>query len=83
MLLMHIYFGVLDETNPLKLYDPTRTFSNFWDRPDMTTHANPLDKLTPTSVLPVEQLDPRSNNVRKMLKEAMNQLWHKDCTTQG
>jgi hypothetical protein len=76
MLLMHIYFGVLDETNLLKLYDPTCTISNFWDRPDMTTHANPLDKLTPTSVLPVEQLDPRSNNVRKMLKEAMNQRFY-------
>ncbi len=74
MLLMHLYFGLLDETVPLKLYDPSRTLSNCWD---MSSHVNPLDNLNPTSVVPVEELDERSTSVRKLLKDAMFQRFYK------
>lgn len=63
MLLMHMYFGVLDESTPLQLYDPALTSQNYYQCQPVPADVNPLDKLKPTGVLPANALDPRSSNV--------------------
>jgi hypothetical protein len=63
MLLMHMYFGVLDDSTPLQLYDPALTSQNYYQCQPVPADVNPLDKLKPTGVLPANALDPRSSNV--------------------
>ncbi len=69
MLLMHAYLGVLNDRAPLNIYDPTATGTD--------DNSNPLDRLLPTAVLPPEKVDVRSNNVRRLLQEAMYNRFYK------
>jgi hypothetical protein len=75
MLLMHVYFGVLDEKTKLPLYDPSLTFNQ--RQINNEQQQNPLDRLQPTSVTEANLLDPRTVQVRKLLRHAMFDRFYK------
>jgi hypothetical protein len=76
LLLMDAYFSVLDDRTPLNLFDPglVQTLSDFGSNNE---NRNPLDRLEPTGVKPANELDPRTNRVRKMLRQAMFDHFYK------
>jgi hypothetical protein len=61
MLLMHIYFGVLDENTKLPINDPSLTLQQ--QQSNNHHELNPLDRLQPTSVTEPNLLDPRTFKV--------------------
>ena len=75
MLLMQVYFGVLDEKTKLPLYDPSLTFNQ--QKINNEQQQNPLDRLQPTSVTEANLLDPRTVQVRKLLRHAMFDRFYK------
>jgi hypothetical protein len=75
ILLMEAYFGVLDDTKPLPIYDPTTAF-HLLETPQEPEKVNPLDNLRATYVKPVQDLDARTTNVRKKLRAAMAQRYY-------
>jgi hAT family C-terminal dimerisation region len=77
LLLMDAYFGVLNETASLNIYDPGLTSTVAENlAPDQTT-TNPLDKLTPTSIMGGNMVDARAIHVRKLLKKGMFDRFYK------
>jgi hypothetical protein len=69
MLLMHLYFGVLDDSTQLQLYNPSLHLTKYFQRLPLPADVNPLDKLKPIGVLPANNApDPQSSNVRKLSK---------------
>jgi hypothetical protein len=70
MLMMHLYFGVLDTRTPLDLYDPSLTITLKQNPPTETTR-NPLDRLPRTGQVLPKDMDPRTHRVREKLREAV------------
>jgi hypothetical protein len=61
VLLMHVYFGVLDKNTKRPIYDPSLTFQQ--QQTNNHHELNPLDHLQPTSVTEPNLLDPRTFEV--------------------
>ncbi len=60
VLLVDMYFGVLDDRAPLNIYDPGLTI-NLSDSIKLEANkCNPIDRLKPKSVLVAAELDPRA-----------------------
>ncbi len=56
LLMMQLYFGLLNKHNAMDLYDPSQThLLQETTTPEVT--SNPLDKLQPTSTVPSKDLD--------------------------
>jgi len=77
MLLMHAYLEVLKDKAALSLYDHSGTGVQLLSQNDNETNINPQERLLPTIVLPPEQVDERSANVRRLLQEAMYNCFYK------
>jgi len=70
LLMMQLYFGLLNKHNAMDLYDPSQThLLQETTTPEVT--SNPLDKLQPTSTVPSKDLDERTITVREKLYEAL------------
>ena len=78
LLLMNLYFGVLDTRTPLDLYDPSLTVdlrSN--NTSTVEQNKNPLDALAPTGqALPMD-IDARVHRVREKLHDALVERYYK------
>jgi hypothetical protein len=76
VLLMHVYFGTLDEKMKLPIFDPSLTFNQQQTNLEQQ-ERNVLDCLQPTSVTEANALDPRTVQVRKLLRHAMFDRFYK------
>jgi hypothetical protein len=77
LLLMNAYFGVLNDKAALNLYYPGLT-SSVGESLDLDpTTINPLDNLTPTSVMVAISVDTRAIYVRKLLRKEMFDRFYK------
>jgi hypothetical protein len=76
LLMMHLYFGLLDAKKPLDIYDPSLTII-LTETSNAMNDANPLDRLQPTSQVPTIELDPRTHSVREKLHAALFQRFFK------
>jgi hypothetical protein len=76
LLMMHLYFGVLDTRTPLDLYDPSLTNTL---QPNSITEPtnNPLDRLPRTGEVLPKDMDARTHRVREKLREALFQRFYK------
>jgi hypothetical protein len=74
VLLIDAYFGVLNDEEPLNIYDPSLTTTL---GTQTTIEATSLDRLSPTGMKATRDLDPRTKKVRNMLKEAMQERFYK------
>jgi len=74
VLMMHVYFGLLDSRTPLDIYDPSPC--NALEGNEIN-ESNPLDKLLPTGKVVPEELHPETTTVRDMLKEALHERYFK------
>ena len=61
--------------NRSTIYEPSLTFQ-LKNEPSLAAH-NHSDRLQPTSQLPTKDIDPRTQNVREKLKEAMYKRFYK------
>jgi hypothetical protein len=78
ILMMHVYFGVLDHKAPLNIiYDPELTVPFAFLTSNATAAGNPLDSLKPTRVVPANALDPQSTHIHKLLYSAMFDWFYK------
>ncbi len=70
LLMMQLYFGLLNKHNAMDLYDPSQTHL-LQETTTPEVKSNPLDKLQPTSTVPSKDLDERTITVREKLYEAL------------
>ncbi len=77
MLLMHLYFGLLDTRTPLEIYDPSLTIDLVQQHNAEEENTNPLDRLPPTGKVIHTEIDPRTHMVREKLHEALFQQFYK------
>ena len=77
VLLMHLYFGLLDTRTPLEIYDPSLTIDLIQQHNAEEENTNPLDRLPPTGKVIPTEIDPRTHTVREKLHEALFQRFYK------
>jgi len=79
LLMMQLYFGVINKTNALDLYDPslTITLQSGTTNTNPTTNQNPLDHLQPTSTAAQRDLDECTPIVREKLYDALFERYYK------
>jgi hypothetical protein len=72
LLMMHFYLGLLDTKKPVDIYDPPLTIFLKGTSNSMND-ANPLDRLQPTSQVPMIELDHSTHSFREKLHAALIQ----------
>jgi hypothetical protein len=77
LLLMNLYFGVLDTRTPLDLYDPSLTKDLVCNTGTVQQNKNPLDAVTPTGQAQPMDIDARTHRVRQKLHDALLERYYK------